>query len=198
MNRIYKAITYIFFPGTMGVLGFLLPIMLFPPFHLPWHFWPAIVFCYAAFPVLGIMVLVKLGYLKDIHVYDRKLRNKSYPIAILGALLGMIYLHLFPTKYAYEQFTGKWSLAIALALGAIWLVNNFVKASAHMCGAAGFLAATLVLYHWGWHSNVWIYNALIICALVYMARLGLSAHSHFELLLGFGLGFITTFAVLSL
>lgn len=200
MHRLFNLITYVFFPGTMAVAGFLVPLLLFPPVHLPWHFWPTIIFFYAIFPVLGILLLVKLGYLQDLHIYERKKRNMSYPIAITGAILGLIYIqNLDSVKMGYTDYALKWSPAIALALILLWLVNAYwLKASAHMCGASGFLAACVVLNQWGWRAEAWVFNALVISVLVYVARRGLSAHSHIELLTGTALGFITTFAVLSL
>jgi hypothetical protein len=184
----------------MAIAGFALPLLWFPYAVLPWHFWPALVFAFALFPVLGIVLLIKMGYLKDLHVYERKQRNRSYALAIVGSALGLLYLYLLPqTQTPYMLFAIKWAQAMNISLILIWFVNGFaLKASAHMMGVGGFLALCFVLYHGSYPSGPWIVNALILCALVYAARKGLSAHSHIELISGFGLGFLTTFVFLSL
>jgi hypothetical protein len=83
---------------------------------------------------------------------------------------------------------------VLLGLG---LVNAFRhKISAHGAGVAGFLALGLHMY-----LNLgisWLLPAAAagICILIWWARLRLSAHSHFELLTGFSLGFFTTFVLI--
>ena len=200
VQKLYKFITYLFFPGTMAILGFLLPLLIWPPFHLPYHFWLVMVFCFVLFPVVGILIFIKFKLLKDIHVYDRKLRTRTYPLAIVGSGLALIYLKTgINLKMAYFEFALSWVIAINISLILIWIVNHFLlKASAHMCGVGGFLAAAICLTLWGWSAETYVVNSVIIAGLVYLSRLGLSAHSHIELLSGFGLGFITTFAVLCL
>lgn len=184
----------------MAVAGFALPVYLGLPARLPWHFWPAVVFCYAVFPVLGILMLVKLGYLKDLHIYEQKKRNRSYPLAMAGGALGWIYLtYLAETTPDYFSFAMKWTLAINVVLFLLWVINaSWKKVSAHMTGTGGFLAACVVLVLQGWPAYALALTALLLNALVYTARIGLSAHSHIELLSGFALGFITIFAFLQL
>lgn len=200
MSKLYTLFTYLFFPGTMVLAGFAVPLLLFPAVALPWHFWPILIFCYAAFPILGILLLIQMGHLQDLHIYDRKKRNLSYPIAILGAFIGLVYLYNATSiKMAYTEYATSWSQAVLVSLAALWLVNSqWLKASAHMTGTSGFLAACVVLNNQGWRADAWVWNAVFICVLVYLSRRGLSAHSHIELLAGTALGFITTFAVFSL
>lgn len=177
----------------------MIPLLLFPPVSLPWHFWPSLVSSYVLVPLLGITILIQIGVLKDFHVYERKKRNITYPIAIAGAIVSVLYLSSISIKQGYLDYSRPWSLSIVVALILLWLVNLCgLKASAHMTGTGGFLASVMVLWLWGWDSGSWILNAGVACVLVYTARRGLSAHSHFELLTGFGLGFITTFAILYL
>jgi hypothetical protein len=73
------------------------------------------------------------------------------------------------------------------------LIINIIgyKVSAHMAGVSGLLAWVLCLPT----SNGAVLLACALIVLVYIARKGLSAHSHFELILGFCLGLFVTFAM---
>jgi hypothetical protein len=199
LKKLYNFITYLFFPGNMALAGFALPMLWFPTTLLPWHFWPVLISLFVIFPVLGILWLIQRGYIDNIHVYHRGQRNRSYQIAFAYACLVWVYLHFVPvSKTAYLDFAKSWILEIMISLFLVQAINSYaLKASAHMMGVGGFLALCFALYHQGWPSGPWIVNALILCVLVYAARKGLSAHSHKELWVGFGLGFITTFAIFS-
>ncbi|MCC7297054.1 MAG: hypothetical protein IT244_01870 [Bacteroidia bacterium] len=200
MRPIYSFITYLFFPGAMAIAGFALPLSLFSTTHMGWDFWGVVVCCYALLPVLGIMALIKMGVLKDLHIYDRKKRNLSYPIAIAGAALGTLYMQYFlEAPGSLTEYCLLWSVGILAVLVLLFCINAlWKKVSAHMAGCSGFLAAATVLHLWHWIPFYYVLLALLINAIVYMARRGLSAHSHIELISGFGLGFITTFAILYL
>lgn len=184
----------------MAVAGFALPLLVGPEQVLPWHFWPAVVFCFAVFPVLGILMLVKMGYLKDLHIYEQKKRNRSYPLAMAGGALGWLYMsYLAETTPEYYWYAMKWTLAVNAILFLLWAINgSWKKVSAHMTGTGGFFAACIVMIQQGYPAYTFTLAALILNALVYAARIGLSAHSHIELLSGFALGFITIFAFLQL
>ncbi|MBS3915779.1 MAG: hypothetical protein KG003_14890 [Bacteroidetes bacterium] len=200
IRKSYLAISYLFFPGTMAVGGFAFIIQQGVPIALPWHFWPAIIFCFAAFPVLGILLLIKRGLLENIHVAKRTARNRSYPLALAGAAIGKLYLHYgILTEHTVFLNMQLWALCINITLFLLWIINSAgLKISAHTSGTSGFLAlctAFLLQYPISWN---WVYISVFICALVYIARFRLSAHSHKELIAGFCLGFIVTFAVFSL
>jgi hypothetical protein len=200
LKQFYNFITYLFFPGTFALAGFLLPAILLPAPLEPWHFLPVVVFCYILFPILGILLLIKMGYLKDLHVYQREMRNRSYPLAIAGATLGFVYIFFGSEKISfYSELRVLWSLSISIVLFFIWVINaGGLKVSAHLAGVSGFAALAIVLFRSGIASPVWVFISLALVALVYAARKGLSAHSHIELIAGFCLGFITTFAVFTL
>lgn len=166
----------------------------------PWHFWPALIFCYAVFPVVGLLILIRFGYLKDLHVFDQKKRNLSYPLALTGTLLAWYYLFNTQDRTTAEGYLFvRWAYAVNFTILGIWILNRvWVKVSAHMAGAGGLTALMVFLVHNSLWPKTWLWPVLLISVLIYVSRRGLSAHSHIELAAGTALGFITTFAVLML
>ncbi|MBL7810664.1 MAG: hypothetical protein JNL57_00455 [Bacteroidetes bacterium] len=203
MRRLWTLITYVFFPGTMAVAGACFPYFPTKPFgplvHWQQYFWPSLLI-YIVLPSAGVWLMIKIGWISDFHIVKRKERNVSYPLAIVPAAALTLYYFFFRI-WPGEKFPFLWSGSITLVLALLWLINSlWIKASAHMAGVGGFLSMIIAL-HFNPYTHfqaIWIGISMVVCALVYMARLGLSAHSHKELWVGFGLGFLTTFAVLSL
>lgn len=207
MIRFHRFISYLFFPGTMALLGFgtlvwqmtaahSLPVWSF----MPVNFIPVVVASYFVFPLLMLYALILLRVLPDIHLYDRRKRNISYPIALAGACFCWWWMGSadWPMHSKLSFYSVIWSLAIILVLAAIWLVNAlWLKASAHAAGTAGF-AALQVWAFGGVKDMPALSAALVILVLVYLSRRALSAHSHKELITGLSLGFIVTFAILYL
>lgn len=207
MKLLHRIISYVFFPGTMALLGFGTLILQLDRAHLlsvgffmPRYYGLVVVASYFVFPLLMLYALIWLRVLPDIHLYDRKKRNISYPIALAGAAFCWWWMGqaAWPVNSALSFYSVAWSLAILMVLAVIWLVNAvWLKASAHAAGTAGF--AALQLWTWRGVQDVpFVLAGLIILTLVYLARRGLSAHSHKELIIGLSLGFIVTFAILYL
>lgn len=168
--------------------------------HYSALFWAILIFSYVLIPLFGLALLIKAGYLKDMHVYDRNKRNLSYPLALFGTIVAWLYLNYtytpdLPAEYLFR----KWAYAINFTVLGIWGLNAvWIKISAHMAGVGGFAALTTYLVHHSAIPKNWVIPALVLLAVVYLARKGLSAHSHIELIAGMTLGFIATFAVLKL
>lgn len=193
MKLFYKTISYLFFPGTFALGGFLYLNVLDGSIQWEFLFWTA--FFFALLPVVGIYSLVRMGFISDIHIYKREQRNMSYPIAIAGAAIGCIYVYYVQT----DERLFAWSLAASLSLFLLWILNaTWIKVSAHMTGVSGFTALQLYLFSQGEENIAMLSISLLLCLLVYLSRKGLSAHSHKELIAGFCLGFLATFATLSL
>lgn len=193
MKLFYKTISYLFFPGTFALGGFLYLNVLDGSIQWEFLFWTA--FFFALLPVVGIYSLVRMGFISDIHIYKREQRNLSYPIAIAGAAIGCAYVYYVQT----DERLFAWSLAATLSLFLLWILNaTWIKVSAHMTGVSGFTALQLYLFSQGEENIAMLSISLLLCLLVYLSRKGLSAHSHKELIAGFCLGFLATFATLSL
>jgi len=193
MKLFYRIISYIFFPGTFALGGFLYLNILDGRIQWEFLFWTA--FFFALLPVAGIYSLVRMGFISDIHIYKREQRNMSYPIAIAGAAIGCAYVYYVQT----DERLFAWSLAATVSLFLLWILNaTWIKVSAHMTGVSGFTALQLCLFSQGEDNIAMLSISLLLCLLVYLSRKGLSAHSHKELIAGFCLGFLATFATLSL
>jgi hypothetical protein len=178
----------------MAVGGFAFIILQGKHTELPWHFWPAIIFCFAAFPVLGILLLIKRGLLENIHVTKRTARNRSYPLAIAGAALGKLYLHfVLQMENPVLIHLQLWSLCINITLFLLWIINSSgLKISAHTSGTSGFMALCLAYLYRDFSVWNWLMISVIIFGLVYLARFRLSAHSHKELIAGIIVGTLIT------
>ena len=193
MKLFYRIISYIFFPGTFALGGYLFLNVLDGWIQLEFLFWTA--FFFALLPVAGIYSLVRMGFISDIHIYKRAQRNISYPIATVGAAMGCAYVYYVQT----DERLFPWSWAATVSLFLLWILNaTWIKVSAHMTGVSGFTALQLFLFSRGEENGIILSISLLLCVLVYLSRKGLSAHSHKELIAGFCLGFLATFATLSL
>lgn len=189
----------------MALLGFAIIFQFVPLPHLDgspdfFHFIFTLLVGYILFPLFVLTLFIKLGWLPDIHLYDRRKRNLSYPVAIIGAI--GIYFYMTQSsvlnRFLYSTYIAYWSTSIIFVLIIIWLINiSGLKASAHAAGTSGFLGLCLsLLIHEGF--AVPFILAGIIYVLVYISRLRLSAHSHIELIAGSLTGFLVTFAYIEI
>lgn len=195
MQRFYKLITYLFFPGNMALLG-LLSLFWFHGVSLDPEFFLWMVFCYVILPLGGIFILIKSKLIDDLEVFKREQRFKAYAFAIGGAALALFVVFLYKSSAPLFEAAFVWLICIKAALFLLWILTaKWMKISAHMTGTAGFLALCASLVIKNGNGYVWLISALLINVLVYQSRRGLSAHSHKELIAGFCLGFIVTFAL---
>jgi membrane-associated phospholipid phosphatase len=73
----------------------------------------------------------------------------------------------------------------------VMLVNHWWKISAHMSGIGGLLGAVITLTYYFKDNTMWLYMALfVIAGLVAFSRLKLKAHTIWQVLAGFFVGFL--------
>ena len=138
-------------------------------------------------PLLALFLFMKLGKVSDIFIYKREQRHTLYGLGVLFSLLTTFFIF---RENALPAMI--WTLCNMAVLLFLFIINLLgYKASAHMAGVSGLLAWVLCLPT----SNGAVLLACVLIVLVYIARKGLSAHSHFELILGFCLGLFVTFAM---
>lgn len=179
----------------MALLG-LLSLFWFHGVSLDSGFFLWMVFCYVILPLGGIFILIKAKLIDDLEVFKREQRFKAYAFAIGGAALALFMAFLYKTQAPVFEAAYVWLLCIKAALFFLWILTaKWMKISAHMTGTAGFLALCSTNVMENGNGYTWLIFALLINALVYQSRRGLSAHSHKELIAGFCLGFIVTFAL---
>jgi hypothetical protein len=172
------------YPGFMAITGLMLIT------QPSWHSWVPAIFLWLLIPVCIVAGLIRSGFVDSIFLEKRGQRTLVYATASLcaGVLLAQ------PSDSYLEN---RWKCAVFFVLLGLGLVNAFRhKISAHGAGVAGFLALSLHLYLQLGASCYLPATAMGVCALIYWARLQLSAHSHFELITGFALGFFTTFVLI--
>lgn len=187
MQSVYRGISYLLYPGTMAAMGLGFTHSVEPVSSQVW----VLFLCGAViFPLISLLLFIRLGKVSDIFVFRREQRHGLYA---LGILFSSITTWLIFRENALTSMI--WSVCNTAVLALLFLINILgYKASAHMAGVAGLLAWIICLQM----SAAPVFATFIMMLAVYVARKGLSAHSHFELLLGFCLGLFVTFAFASL
>ncbi|MFN5217647.1 MAG: hypothetical protein ACK5CL_02675 [Sphingomonadales bacterium] len=184
MYPIYRGISYLFYPGSMAVVGLGVAHQgtAFSPLV-----WMLFMFGMVILPLFSLFLYMRMGKVSDVFIFRREQRHGLYALGVLFSLL-TAYL-IFRENAILAMVWSACNMAVLLFL----LIINIIgyKVSAHMAGVSGLLAWVLCLPT----SNGAVLLACALIVLVYIARKGLSAHSHFELILGFCLGLFVTFAM---
>lgn len=184
MRLFYRGISYVFYPGSMAVLGLGISHYQNP---LTGFVWLVFLCGMVVLPLLALLLFMQLGRVSDIFIYKREQRHGLY---LLGVVFSAISAWLIFRENALNAAI--WTLCNLCVLTLLFIINySGYKASAHMAGAAGLLGWILCTHL----TAIPLISAVFLVVLVYKARKGLSAHSHFELLLGFCLGLFVTFAL---
>jgi hypothetical protein len=184
MQPLYRGISYVFYPGSMAVLG-----LGFTHFKDPVSAWVWIIFIsgMVILPLMALFLYMRLGRVSDIFIYRREQRHGLY---VLGVIFSAVTSWLIFRENVLPVMV--WSICNMSVLTLLFIINFAgYKVSAHMAGAAGLLGWIISLQS----SGLPVFAAIVLTMLVYIARKGLSAHSHFELILGFCLGLFVTFAL---
>jgi len=186
MQSLYRAISYGFYPGSMAVLGLGIAHFNSPVSVLVW----TIFLCgIVVLPLLTLFLFMRLGKVSDIFIFQREQRHGLYALGVVFSALSGWFIFCENATYA-----AVWSMCNMVVLFLLLIINFMgYKISAHMAGAAGLLGWVICLQLIGWAFFI----TLLLVILVYVARKGLSAHSHFELIIGFCLGLFVTFALAS-
>jgi hypothetical protein len=200
MRVIYNAVSYLFFPGTIGVLG--VCVLFTDSISFPWRIILTALLSLALLPAIGVQVMVQKGAVSSLHMPLRKERTKGYLLAMLCwsiLPLGLKFSRILSFKHDSRLLDFgilPWIFCIGLTLLFLGIITAWwFKISAHLAGIGGFTALTLFLSQWGNLNMRWFLFALLLSIALYLSRFKLSAHSHKELITGFCLGFCVTFAV---
>jgi hypothetical protein len=180
MHKLAKFITYLFFPGTMAILGFVLlqeSCSVLPHFLL-----------LALLPVTSLFYLKHLGVIADLNIFNRA--ERAIPLLITIAFAGADLVIL--AEYGWLQ-AWQWTY-LGVSVLALIVTLSGIKISLHGLGVGSFFAlAALNLAFL--HDFFWFAVATLLIAAVYWARRKLQAHSHFELILGVSCAFVLTFVM---
>ena len=179
MQPIYRLFSYLFYPGTLSLMGF----YAVAPVKAEMLFWLVTMGCFVVLPLLFLGVFIKMGMADSVHLPNSKQRNGLYFISVLSALPALFY---FPENALKTPFV--WGLCVVWVLLLLWLLNRFVlKASAHLAAATGLLIFSL---YSGFSLYPWLSMAVVLMPVLYASRLGLQAHTHRELWAGVAAGLV--------
>ena len=181
MQKLAKFITYLFFPGNMAILGFVL-------LQESWTFLISHFLLLAFLPVTSLFYLKHLGVIADLNIFNRA--ERAIPLLITIAFAGADLVIL--TEYDWLQ-AWQWTY-LGVSVLALFVTVSGIKISLHGLGVGSFFA--LAALNLAFLDNFfWFAAATLLIAAVYWARRKLQAHSHFELILGVSYAFVLTFVM---
>ena len=206
INIIARTFSYIFVPVFINFYALII-LLVVNPYAFGSESWqpkvPLILMIFmltVGFPILTILLLYKLNFIKDLNLSDAKDRIIPY------IANGIFYLWTYITIRSNFEIP---SIFKAVVLGTIianfmlFFVNNFTKASAHTTGMAGLVCFTCYitlfdhqdlyktdsLVHLGYWSDLVLLNIVILCCgIVTGSRLYLKAHTVEQVLGGLFIG----------
>ena len=139
----------------------------------------------AVLPLLNVLVLKYMGFVKNFQMDDRRERTLPYLVGLIyyGGLFYLLYGSDIPLFYPALIATG------FVVIFATMLINRKWKISAHMMGAGAFLGAMLMFSTIHRIDMVpFLSLAFFIGGAVGFARLYLQKHSAKQVYLGYVLG----------
>lgn len=201
MKKLANLISYLFHP--MFMLTYLVAYFLFSNNYFSYFVSPAkklfllaaVIIFSVVLPLLNMVLLKKLGYIKDMQARQSGDRFMPY-VSTITLYVGLLYiLHDLALPYFFKQII----LVSATVIAIDFVINFFTKISAHASAIGGCLG---VIYFYQFVSTAG--NILPVCVclgiggLVCFARLYLNEHSPRQVYGGFAVGLLTSLACLTL
>lgn len=166
-------------PVMFGVLGlaiclYALPVASAVVWFLVYSFWVSL------FPILFVLYLLHIGWIKELHMSDTRERHLPYLVAVLSAGLTWGITHWFEGPELLRCLV-LFNIVELIMLG---LVNTVWLISLHSTGASAVTA--VVYYVWGLNAALFIGLPLVVS--VSVVRLYLRRHTPSQILAGIALG----------
>ncbi|WP_353776893.1 hypothetical protein [Winogradskyella sp. 3972H.M.0a.05] len=190
-NHILKAISFIFHPLIMPVLGVMFYFHKTPRF-IPDPLQNAKLFSVS---ILTIILPILLFYmLKTINkvdtIYLKTTKERIIPLLLNCVIALLIVKRVLPPDEIIELYYFFIGILFS-SLSCLILAMLKVKASIHMIAASGFFMFALAVgIHFKVNINGTIALMAIILGAIATSRLHLKAHTFPELIIGFAVGFI--------
>ena len=146
-------------------------------------------------PFALIYIMYKKKLISSLHLPNRKERHVPY-LVVIACLWSCTWLFEKITPLEEVRFIvyNTFSLLVVASL-----INYRVKISAHMLGMGALTIYIYFIYSFQTSNLLFVLlGTIILSGLVAHARLFLKEHSFFEVILGYCLGILLTFAVYSL
>ena len=201
MKKLAYSISYIFHP--MFMLTYLITYFLFTDNYFAFFMSPvkklfllsAVIIFSVVLPLVNMILLRKLGYLKDMQAKQTNERFMPYLSTII-LYVGLLYiLQGLAIPYFYKQVI----LVSAVVIAIDFIINFFTKVSAHASAIGGCLG---VIYFYQFISTAGDIKPICLClsiaGLIGFARLYLREHTPKQVYGGFVMGLLASVACLTL
>ncbi len=140
-----------------------------------------------AFPAITIFLMMKLDFIKSVHLRTRKERILPY----MAIMLYYFFSFLVIRNMAVSEFITKMMLGASIAITISFLLNLFYKISVHAVGAGCFFGIVLALMVTSTYN---LFPILIITlfmiGLLGSARIYLKAHRPTDIYSGYMIGLL--------
>ncbi|MBR5464655.1 MAG: hypothetical protein IKU77_02525 [Alistipes sp.] len=158
-----------------------------------WYLGGSVVLYGTVIPILAILILYKIGWLKDLHIHTRK--ERVLPL-LIGAIAYMVCA-LVVAKVPQAAFLRKFMVAAALCELFCMVLTIEWKVSLHLTGMGAAVAMLFVLNSLGMIQLFpWLLGTIVAAGLLGSARLYLGRHCPMQVLVGFAGGAILTWIAL--
>jgi len=139
------------------------------------------------FPVIAILLVWRLGFVKSLSMPDNK--ERLVPYLTTGAFY--IWAYVVFRKSGYPQILDIIMLGAAITLFTIFMFNLFRKVSAHAGAAGAFFIVTLIACVLTSANFNYLPIAIVLMAgVIGSSRIILNAHDNYEVFAGYLIGMI--------
>jgi hypothetical protein len=191
MKTFYKIITLVFQPLLMPTYGMILLMNMdiFTALPTVWR-WIAIVGTFiftGILPALPIWLMIKKGEVHDIFISKKEERTMPY----LFSLLAYSFWTLFMWRtLQFPTFIVAMGISSTVSIFVIVLINLKWEISAHLAGIGALCGAIFGVCYRIAINPFWLLVLILsLSALVALARIELKAHTPWQTLAGFLVGF---------
>lgn len=195
LHIVAQSVSIVCYPLLIPAYGILLwCIAMHHRMALPEAYWwvsiGGTLFLTCLLPLSLILMMIRRGQVDNLYIDNPRQRTTPYLYSIAG--FGFWCYLLASILHVPGWLTGS-AIGATLALGIVTLINLHWKISAHLAAMGGLLGGicTYALKA-GLTSLTPIYILLTLSLLLMWARLYVDAHNSWQVVAGYGLGFIST------
>lgn len=186
--------------------------LLIPTFGLALLFWSDAYFTYMLPVNYRLMILAMFFFITFVtpitmfyimylqrfisHISIKNRDERTIPYMVVAVMY--LYVYYLLKKLNLSPIVLQTIVAMFFTLLSVLVVNLFWKVSAHTAAIGGVVAAIYYLNIFqGLNLQYFLLFSVVLAGIIGTARLQLNAHSLNQVLVGYGLGFIMVFYVLS-
>ncbi len=200
LRQVSNILSVLFHPVFMPLYGLLI-IFYSPTFlvHLPASM-KRIIFLLAAvnMTIVPLAMMPLLKYRNVIHSYTMDMRSERIIPIALGTMMYIVTTIIF-FSYEIPVIIKSFTLSAAIGSSLILLITFRWKISVHGAGMGALLATVIVLsIRMNTNLLVILIPLLILSGLILTVRLYLNSHNPLQVYMGFLLGFLTVFIVMTI